>query len=151
MSQTLVRNFIHIIYSTKGRVPSIARHLSNPLYAYKAGVCRKIDCTPIKIGGYRDHVHLLINLSKNHALKEVVGVIKSNSTNWLKKEGNLNMFNWQDGYAAYSVGERGIEPVKEYIDRQEEHHASLKVDFKVELIQLLNENGVEYDERHLWT
>jgi putative transposase len=57
-------------------------------------------------------------------------------------------FGWQDGYGAFSVGASEIEAVRAYIAGQEAHHR--KVTFQEEYRALLQEHGVEYDERFLW-
>ena len=41
-----------------------------------------------------------------------------------------------------------MERVKRYIETQEAHHR--KKTFKEELIWLLEEHGLEFDERYLW-
>ena len=38
MSQSLVNNLIHLVYSTKHREPSISQEFQDDLYAYQAGV-----------------------------------------------------------------------------------------------------------------
>lgn len=38
MSQSLVKNLIHLVYSTKNRVPSIAASVREQLFAYRAGI-----------------------------------------------------------------------------------------------------------------
>lgn len=58
------------------------------------------------------------------------------------------MFGWQEGYGAFSVSRTQIEEMKRYIRRQEEHHR--KKTFQEEYLDLLRENGIEFDERFLW-
>ncbi len=59
------------------------------------------------------------------------------------------MFNgWQTGYAAFSVDVASLARVRGYIERQKEHHHTLT--FKEELVRILDEEGIEYDERYLW-
>ena len=57
-------------------------------------------------------------------------------------------FHWQDGYGAFSVGEREIPEVKRYLANQKEHHR--KRTFQEEFIGFLEEYGIAYDERYLW-
>ena len=57
-------------------------------------------------------------------------------------------FAWQSGYGAFSVSRSNLEAVREYIERQEEHHR--RMDFKEEFISLLRKHGVEFDERFIW-
>jgi putative transposase len=57
-------------------------------------------------------------------------------------------FAWQTGYAAFSVSKSGLEEVRGYIARQEEHHK--RMSFKEELIALLKKHEIEYDERFVF-
>ena len=68
MGQSLVKNYIHIVFSTKHREPLIDESIENELHAYLGGICKNLECTPIKIGGYSDHIHILCMLSKKIAL-----------------------------------------------------------------------------------
>src|SRR5262249_44237094 len=71
MSQSLVRNVVHLVYSTKRRGRSIHIMHRDGLYAYQAGIFKAWDSPALVIGGVADHVDALFALSKNHALKAV--------------------------------------------------------------------------------
>ena len=47
--------------------------------------------------------------------------LKRVSNLWLKKEHPLTNFEWQGGYADFSVSQSNLEQVKRYIVTQEEH------------------------------
>ncbi|HWA05229.1 MAG TPA: transposase [Ignavibacteria bacterium] len=56
-----------------------------------------MECTPIKIGGYTDHGHIVCLLSKKIALMKLIEEVKSHSSKWMKTKGEfLNKFYWQD-------------------------------------------------------
>ncbi|HEY0867830.1 MAG TPA: transposase, partial [Fimbriimonas sp.] len=57
-------------------------------------------------------------------------------------------FAWQAGYGAFSVGPSEADRLIAYIRSQEEHHR--KATFQDELRGLLQEAGLEFDERYLW-
>ncbi len=104
MSQSLAKNLIHLIYSTKHRQPWIPHEHRDALNAYQAGIYQEWDSPAIIIGGVEDHVHALFNLSKNHPLMKIVEEVKRGSSKWMKAEGPRNPdFYWQTGYAAFSV------------------------------------------------
>ena len=87
MGQSLVKNYIHIVFSTKLRKPFIDEKIENELFAYLGGVCNKLDCTVLKVGGYLNHVHILCMLSKNITLSKLLQDLKSNSSKWIKTKG----------------------------------------------------------------
>jgi putative transposase len=64
MGQSLVKNYIHLVFSTKHRQPFITAPVESDLHAYLGGICKNVECKPVKIGGYTDHVHILCMLSK---------------------------------------------------------------------------------------
>jgi len=67
----------------------------------------------------------------------------------LKKKGReFADFEWQGGYADFSVSQSNLEQVKKYIANQEEHHR--KVSFQDELRTLFSRHHIEWDERYIW-
>jgi len=149
MSQSLVKNYLHIIFSTKYRQRLISNAVEDELYAYIGGLCKKMDCQPIKIGGYENHVHILCMLSKMMTLIKLMQEVKSASSRWIKTiHPHLQNFYWQDGYGAFSVNPSETEIVIRYISNQKVHHQ--KLTFQDEYRAYLKKYGVEYDERYVW-
>jgi REP element-mobilizing transposase RayT len=149
MGQSLVKNYIHIVFSTKLRKPFIDETIENELFAYLGGVCNKLDCPVLKVGGYINHVHILCMLSKNITLAKLMQDLKSNSSKWIKTKGeNYQNFFWQDGYGAFFVNPSEVEIVVNYIANQKEHHS--KKNFQDEFRAFLEKYEVEYDERYVW-
>lgn len=87
MAQTLVQNYIHIVFSTKNRTPFIKPPYEMELHSYLGQVCINWECNVITIGGYLDHVHILCQLSKKITLTDLVKKLKTHSSKWLKNEG----------------------------------------------------------------
>lgn len=149
MGQSLVKNYIHIVFSTKYRAPIIHPPYELELHAYLGGICNNLECHTLKVGGYTDHVHLLCMLSKKIALMKLLEEVKSHSSKWMKtKDYSLNNFYWQDGYGAFSVNPAQVDRVVAYIGNQHVHH--MKKDFQNEFRSYLKKYNVEYDERYVW-
>lgn len=149
MGQSLNRVYVHLVFSTKHRQPMILDLIREELYGYLGGICKKLDCNPIQVGGYNDHVHILCLLSKKIPLMDLVEKVKANSSKWIKTKGtDFENFYWQNGYGAFSVNPSEIEVVKNYILNQEEHHR--KKSFQEEFMAFLKKYNVEYDERYVW-
>lgn len=149
MAQSLVKNNLHIIFSTKNRQPLIDEHIEKNLFSYLGGICNGLESYPIKIGGHSDHIHILCHLSKRIALIKFMQELKAQSSKWIKTmDERYKNFFWQDGYGAFSVTPSGIQDVKRYIDNQHEHHR--KQTFQEEYREFLRVNDVEYDERYVW-
>ena len=149
MAQSLSKVYVHITFSTKNRYPYIDDSINKELWAYIGGICKALDCNPMRIGGYNDHVHICCQLSKKIMQIKLLEEIKSQSSKWIKAKGQqYQKFYWQDGYGIFSVNPFEIEKVIEYIDNQYEHHK--KRTFQEELLAFLKKYKVEYDERYLW-
>ncbi len=149
MGQSLVQNYLHIVFSTKYRQPLIHPPYEEKLHAYIGGTCKELGCPVLIVGGYVDHIHILCRLSKKLPLMTVVQKIKANSSKWMKtNDESLANFFWQNGYGAFSVNPAEVDHVIRYIERQHEHHS--KKNFKEEYRQILEKNQVEYDEEYVW-
>lgn len=149
MSQSLTLLCTHIIFSTKNRQPFIDDKIEPLLHAYLGAVCNEMDCLPVKVGGYTDHVHVLCLLSKKIALMDLLEEIKRRSSKWIKTQGDAyHQFYWQSGYGAFSVNPSQLDVVIKYISNQHEHHK--KTIFQDEYRAFLKKYNVDFDERYVW-
>ena len=149
MSQSLAKNLVHLIFSTKNREGFIKETVRANLHAYMATVLKNMDCPALIINSVEDHVHILFLLHRTVALSSAVGDLKASSSKWLKTQSpELSGFAWQAGFGAFSVSESNVEAVRKYIENQAEHHRT--VSFQNELRFFLEKHGVDYDERYLW-
>jgi putative transposase len=150
MAQTLTSLIVHLVFSTKNRVPIITPEVEPDLFNYMGGILKNNSSPLLAAGGISDHVHLLVSQSKNIALSVLLQVVKKDSSSWIKTKGEVfKDFHWQDGYGAFSISQSEVPGVKLYIANQKEHYR--KQTFQEELIQLLEEYRIEYDERYLWS
>ncbi len=148
MGQSLVKNYIHIVFSTKNHHRFITAEIADELYAYIGGICNKLECLPVKVGGYEDHIHILCLLSKKITIVKLLEEVKSSSSKWIKTKGfQYSDFYWQDGYGVFSVNPTEIDLVVEYISNQKEKHK--KVSFRDEMIAFLKKYKIDYDERYV--
>jgi putative transposase len=149
MGQSLTNLLVHLVFSTKDRVPYLADDVRLQVHAYLAGVVRNTKSECYRVGGTDDHVHLAIRLHRTVSVSDLIEDLKTGSSKWIKAQGpGLGRFAWQRGYGAFSLGASELMPVLEYIAGQEEHH--LKVSFQDELRAILLEQGIVPDERYLW-
>ena len=149
MGQSLVQNYLHIVFSTKNREALINSKIETDLHAYLGGICNSLDCQVIKIGGYHNHVHILCLLSKKITLIKLMEELKGHSSKWIKtKDNDFKNFYWQNGYGAFSVNPSEIEKVIHYIDNQHEHHRNKS--YEEEYISFLKKYKVKYDEHYIW-
>lgn len=149
MPQSLVKNYIHLVFSTKNRQNTISLEDYPDIKGYVIGILSNLGCYTEEFGGTENHVHILLTLNKNLSMSELVGKLKSNSSHWLHEKGErYHGFGWQLGYGAFSVSQTKVDVVKHYIQNQVEHHR--KQTFEDELREFLQAYGLEYDERYVW-
>ncbi len=149
MPQSLSFVLVHLVFSTKGRVPALEPSIRPPLHAYLATVARNADCLCYRVGGVADHVHLAIRISRTLTIAQLVEELKTSSSKWLKAQSSgWTHFAWQNGYGAFSVSPSDLDVLTNYIDSQEEHHRTRT--FQEEYRAFLKRYGVEFDERYLW-
>jgi len=149
MPQSLAKNLIHIVFSTKNRESILPESVREPLCLYASAVLRDLDSHVIAINAWRDHVHILFTLSRNYSLARVVMEVKRATSMWIKTQGNgFTKFHWQSGYGAFSIGQSGVDEVTTYIANQAEHH-QVKT-FEEEFRSFLKRYQIEFDERYVW-
>jgi REP element-mobilizing transposase RayT len=149
MSQSLSKVYVHVVFSTKYRQPFIDDAVKERLWSYMGVICKRLDCNPVQIGGYNDHVHMLCLLSRKVAQADLVEEVKTRSSRWIKTLGEAYAdFQWQSGYGIFSVNPTQVDRVTRYIMAQEEHHG--KQTFKEELLTFLEKYEVEYDDQYVW-
>ena len=149
MPQSLSKVYVHITFSTKHRKNLIDKEIETALFEYLGGICRGLECNPVRIGGYKNHVHILCTLSRKIAQMKLLEELKKQSSKWIKKQGTQYVeFYWQDGYGIFSVNPKQVPAVVRYIENQEEHHT--KTSYKEEVLYFLNRYGIDYNERYVW-
>jgi putative transposase len=149
MPQSLSKVYVHIIFCTKNRKNLIDDKIEKSLHEYLGGICKGLDCNPVRIGGYKEHVHVLCLLSRKIAQMKLVEELKKQSSKWIKtKDKTYSNFYWQDGYGIFSISHSIVDKLVEYIDNQHEHHEHKG--FQDEFRAFLKKYNMEYDERYVW-
>jgi putative transposase len=148
MAKTFTAVYIHTVFSTKGRTASLAEANRAEIFAYLTGIARRRDVTPIRVGGWFDHVHLLLELSPRISLSDLLRDLKCNSSARIHRRWpGFAHFAWQDGFAAFSVSPSRVASVKRYIENQAAHHEGRS--YEEELATLFAGAGSELDRRYL--
>tara|TARA_B100000497_G_C7615762_1_gene369810 strand:+ start:673 stop:1035 length:363 start_codon:yes stop_codon:yes gene_type:complete len=111
-------------------------------------IIKNLNQFPIQVNGMADHIHILARLRPTIAPSVFVQKEKSNSSRWINAQGFLEQeFSWQKGGATFSVGERDVAKVVDYIKNQKVHHQ--KKSFENEYLKLLYENEIEREDEYL--
>lgn len=149
MPQSLSKNLIHLVFSTKHREPLLPREPFEPLHRYTHGILKEQKCHLLAMNNVADHVHLLFDLHRTACTSDVVMHLKKGTSRWLKEQSpRFNAFNWQEGYGAFGIGQSQRDDVIAYIQSQQEHHRVKS--FQDELRTFLERYEIAFDERYVW-
>ena len=139
----------HIVLRTSQGTSPITEIYERDLYMYIFGFCKNHQCVLYRINGMPDHIHLLVGLHPTISVASFVHDLKIATNKFLSD--NRDRFpkfvKWEQGYCALSYSDADKESVINYIINQKEHHR--KVSVRDELMALLKEFGVEYDEKYV--
>ncbi|MGD9127639.1 MAG: IS200/IS605 family transposase [Planctomycetia bacterium] len=148
MPQSYASVTLHIVFSTKGRKRYLDEKIRNELFSYLGGICNKLRCPSIIVGGHHDHVHIACVLDRTATIAKLVENLKSGSSKWVKTKGPAyEFFAWQTGYSVFSIGRSQRDALIKYIENQEEHH-HVKT-FQEELEELFRLYKIQYDKKDL--
>ena len=149
MANTYTSLHYHLIFSTKGRERFLKEAIEARVWSYLGGIAKEHKLHPKLIGGFDDHVHMLIGIPPVLSVSDAVKQIKGGSSSWIKETySECRAFAWQDGYAAFTVSKSNVPQVEEYIRSQRDHHQSRS--FMEEYKAFLEKHDVEYDERYVF-
>ena len=140
--------YYHIVFGTKNHKQTLPDEHCEELYKYIWGIIKNKNCKLYRINGSKEHLHFISDLHPSISLADFVKDIKIASSIWLKQNGKFSKFEgWAEGYGAFTISHNDRDRVIEYIKNQKEHHK--KVTFIDEYKSLLQEFGIEYDEKYL--
>ena len=99
MSQSLSNVMLHLVFSTKNREAQLADLWRDDLHKYLMGIARKHDCPIYAANSVSDHIHILLSLSRNITMADLVKELKIGSSKWIKRNRNVASFAGNGGTA----------------------------------------------------
>lgn len=134
----------HSVYSLNYHLILVTKYRRPCLYGeYETAIIETFDRLITNMGGDicemetdSDHIHLLISLKPDTAMKEVVSTLKSVTTRTIKPKYMWHLSNfhrgthfslWSDSYYAATTGGVTIDVLKKYVQEQKsEYHQAKK-------------------------
>jgi putative transposase len=137
---------VHLIWSTRGRRPWLDPEWRGRLFARMSVLVEAERARLLCAGATRDHLHLYLEVPTTRSVAELVQILKAGSCRWIRQSFRHRVaFDWQAGYAVFSVSPDNDEHVMDYIRHQEHRHRDR--DFAGEYVALLERHGLPYDLR----
>ncbi|MCF8373783.1 MAG: IS200/IS605 family transposase [Bacteroidales bacterium] len=145
---TFTQFLYQIVFTTKNREMTLLESGQERLYKFIWGILKNKKCHLYRIGGIENHLHIITHVHPTIAVADLIKDIKLSSSDFIKTEMLFPDFNgWQNGYSAFTYHISSKDNLIKYVKNQKQHHQ--KFDFKEELISLLIEHGIEYNEKYL--
>lgn len=128
-----VTSYYHVVFGTVNRIGSLNPDHSDKLYAVLGAEISQLKSKAYIINGVRNHLHILLSLSPEIALSDLMRQIKSKSSVWAKKSGLFPIFDgWANQYGAFSLSASHVDAVYKYIEGQQAHHLYVSDDEEFE-------------------
>ena len=145
---TYTQLLYQIVFSTKYREKTLTKNNRDELFKYISGLLKNKKCHLYIINGVEDHIHIITHIHPTISLSSLIKDIKVASSLHIKEKNLfLDFISWQEGYGAFTYSIKEKDRLIKYVMNQEEHHKTKT--FKDEFIELLNEHGIEFDEKYL--
>ena len=148
MANTYTQIYVHVVFAVEGRQSIIPTENKEELHKYITGILTRQKQKLIAVNSMPDHIHILVGQKPDISLSDLVGDIKTGSTNHINRSGWVaGRFSWQEGFGAFSYSHSQLGTVIRYIQNQERHHAKK---FQDEYRTLLERFDVPHDERYIF-
>jgi len=145
---TYTQILYQIVFSTKDREKTLLEENREELFRFVWGILKNKNCTLYQINGVADHIHIATHLHPTISLSSLVKDVKVSSSLWIKENHVFPGCNsWQEGYGGFTYSIKEKEALVGYVKNQPEHHRVKS--YREELIELLIEHGIEFDEKYL--
>ena len=149
MANTYTQIYRHIVFAISGPACVVASSRREELQKYINRIVTRKGQKLIAIYCMPDHTHVLLGLKPNIAPSDLIGYVKTGSTNHINEQRWIGCrFSWQEGYGAFSVSRSHLDRVANYIRNQERHHR--RKSFQQEYIEFLGRHHVPYDQRYIF-
>ena len=115
--------YIHFVFTTQDRFPSIAANHRERLEKYITGIVNNHQCKMYSIYANPEHVHFLVSRDPDMSEK-ALAELTANASEIFINANKLckGKFCWQTSCSAFSVSKKDIDKVCKYIRNQPEHH-----------------------------
>jgi REP element-mobilizing transposase RayT len=141
--------YIQLVLPVNFRRNLILPQWENDLYKYTAGILENRGHKSIAVNGMPDHTHIFFGLNPKEGISELVREIKKSTNAFVNNNRfNVDKFEWQEGYGAFSYHQALVPKIYDYVMNQKVHHKQKS--FKQEFQELLDEFENKKDLKYLF-
>jgi REP element-mobilizing transposase RayT len=138
--KTYNQNLYHIIIASNGAKKFLTRVNQDILYNYIKSMLYSKKCQPHTVSGNSEHVHVLLSISPDTSIQQIIREVQQNSLDFLRRESSVfPEFNgWDSNYIAISFHFSQIEDFSNHLINHFDYHR--KVTYAEELELLIDSN-----------
>jgi REP element-mobilizing transposase RayT len=115
--------YIHLVWTTRNREPSLDAWSARFLSTYLQTVARQERCHLLALGIVRTHLHVLLAIHPLTLLPKLVQRMKGGSATVSNREGHgKKAVRWAKGYNIETVSPRSLGDARRYVAEQATHH-----------------------------
>jgi putative transposase len=119
MSQSLLDVWIHLVWATKFCAPVLIEGKRQQIFNKISRIAKEKGYHLKIVNGTEDHVHCLVRIKGLQSISRIANDLKGISSHWINENCILaKHFDWQNGYAAFSVCPRNVKKILNYIKNQ---------------------------------
>lgn len=143
---TYTQILYQIVFGTYDYTSFLTTENEKMLFPYIAVILKNKSCHSYIVGGAGNHVHIITHIHPTEAPAYLVKDIKIASHKMILQNGKSfsHFTKWQVGYSLFTYHISAKMNLIRYVENQKEHHNIFS--FKEELIELLKDNSVDYNE-----
>src|SRR5438552_16508344 len=102
MTNTYTQIYLHVVFAVSDRMCVISSERREELQKYMTGIVARKTQKLIAIYCMPDHTHMLLGLKPSIAPSDLIGEIKTGSTNHINEQKWIGCrFSWQKGFGAF--------------------------------------------------
>ena len=148
MTNTYTQLYIRIIFAVKGGESLIPKQHKDALHQYITCIITDKAQTVIQINSMPDHLDILVEISPDVAISDLVRAIKADSSKWInEKRWFADRFEWQVGFGAFSYAHSQLETVVRYIKNPDAHQSGQT--FREEYLEFLRRLDVPHNPKYV--
>lgn len=137
--------YLHLNWHIKGSRPFLTGSVEEDVQEFLRERCRKAGGVFLHgVNGTATHLHLAINIEPHVCISDLVGDLKGSCSHEINKRKRMKRLEWQRGFGVVSFGKMQLPWVLEYIANQKQHHASGKVQARLERVSM-DDDGTPLD------
>jgi REP-associated tyrosine transposase len=147
---TYTQFLYQLVFGSKDHLPFLSSENQGILFAYIAGILKNKSCHSYIVGGAINHIHIITHIHPTVCPAYLIKDIKEATHHFARKDKSLFLRfpGWQVGYSGFTYHISSKDALINYVKNQAVHHKAMT--YKEEVIRLLNENKIDYNERYLF-